>query len=123
MSQQAQCHTIVTILSLLGAQSGSKSANFCPSFFNNIFLIFLNYIMLQQKNKDKMVSIRFRDSELKQLAQQAKAVNLSRSAYITRKLQGLPVLTARVPPVNWDTYRELGAIASSLSALVYFVTC
>lgn len=79
--------------------------------------------MLQQKNKDKMVSIRFRDSELKQLAQQAKAVNLSRSAYITRKLQGLPVLTARVPPVNWDTYRELGAIASSLSALVYFVTC
>jgi hypothetical protein len=73
--------------------------------------------MLQQKNKDKMVSIRFQDSELKQLDQQAKAVNLSRSAYITRKLQGLPVRTARVPPVNWDTYRELGAISSSLSAL------
>jgi len=41
-------------------------------------------------------------------------VNLSRSAYITRKLSGLPVLPARVPAVNWQLYRELAQIAEQL---------
>ena len=73
--------------------------------------------MPNPENKDKIVSLRFRESELKHLDQQASAVNLSRSAYITRKLQGLPVLPARVPPVNWEAYRELGVISAQLSAL------
>ncbi|MEA5537121.1 plasmid mobilization protein [Crocosphaera sp. XPORK-15E] len=73
--------------------------------------------MPNPENKEKVVSIRFRESELSNLDQQAQAVNLSRSAYITRKLQGLPVLPARVPPVNWEAYRELGVISAQLSAL------
>ncbi len=72
--------------------------------------------MPNPENKDKVVSIRFRESELKNLDEQASAVNLSRSAYITRKLQGLPVLPARVPEVNWNIYRELGVISAQLSA-------
>ena len=72
--------------------------------------------MPNPENKDKVVSIRFRESELSQLDKQASAVNLSRSAYITRKLQGLPVLPARVPEVNWNIYRELGTISAQLSA-------
>ncbi|ACK68454.1 conserved hypothetical protein (plasmid) [Rippkaea orientalis PCC 8801] len=73
--------------------------------------------MPNPENKDKVVSLRFRESELKNLDEQASSVNLSRSAYITRKLQGLPVLPARVPPVNWEAYRELGGISAQLSAL------
>ncbi len=68
------------------------------------------------EKKEKVVSIRFRESELSNLDEQADAVNLSRSAYITRKLQGLPVLPSRVPPVNWNIYRELGEISTQLSA-------
>ena len=69
------------------------------------------------EKKEKVVSIRFRESELSNLDEQADAVNLSRSAYITRKLQGLPVLPSRVPPVNWNLYRQLGEISTQLSAL------
>ena len=73
--------------------------------------------MPNPENKEKVVSIRFRESELSNLDEQADSVNLSRSAYITRKLQGLPVLPSRVPPVNWNIYRELGEISTQLSAL------
>ncbi len=73
--------------------------------------------MPNPENKEKVVSIRFRESELSNLDKQADAVNLSRSAYITRTLQGLPVLPSRVPPVNWNIYRELGEISTQLSAL------
>ena len=69
------------------------------------------------EKKEKVVSIRFRESELSNLDEQADAVNLSRSAYITRKLQGLPVLPSRVPGVNWNIYRQLGEISTQLSAL------
>jgi hypothetical protein len=70
--------------------------------------------MPSPENKTKIISVRFRPTELEYLDTQAAAVNLSRSAYITRKLTGLPVLPARVPPVNWQLYRELAHIASEL---------
>ena len=73
--------------------------------------------MPNPEKKEKVVSIRFRESELSNLDEQADAVNLSRSAYITRKLQGLPVLPSRVPGVNWNIYRQLGEISTQLSAL------
>ena len=56
--------------------------------------------MPQPENKTQIISLRFRPTELEHLDSQAAAVNLSRSAYITRKLSGLPVLPARVPAVN-----------------------
>jgi hypothetical protein len=70
--------------------------------------------MPEPENKTKIISLRFRPTELEYLDRLAAAVNLSRSAYITRKLTGLPVLPARVPPVNWQLYRELAHIASEL---------
>ncbi len=70
--------------------------------------------MPSPENKTKIISLRFRPTELEYLDTQAAAVNLSRSAYIIRKLTGLPVLPARVPPVNWQLYRELAHIASEL---------
>ena len=73
--------------------------------------------MPNPENKEKVISIRFRESELSNLDEQASSVNLSRSAYITRSLQGLPVLPSRVPSVNWNIYRELGEISTQLSAL------
>lgn len=73
--------------------------------------------MPEPENKTKIVTLRFRPSALQDLDAMAKAVNLTRSAYITRKLTGLPVLPARVPAVNWQLYGELAEIAASLSAI------
>ncbi len=73
--------------------------------------------MPSPENKTKIVTLRFRPSELEQLDAQAKAVNLTRSAYITRKLTGLSVLPARVPAVNWQLYGELAKISASLPAI------
>lgn len=73
--------------------------------------------MPEQENKTKIVTLRYRPSELKELDAQAEAVNLSRSAYITKKMQGLPVLPAKVPEINWQAYRELCVIAHQLPAL------
>ena len=73
--------------------------------------------MPEPENKTKVVTIRFRPSQLEELDAQASAVNLSRSAYMTRKLTGQSVLPARVPAVNWQLYGELADIASSLLAI------
>ena len=69
------------------------------------------------ENKTKVVNFRFRPSELAQLDAAAASVNLTRSEFITRKLQGLPVQPTRVPAVNWKLYRELATIAKELPAL------
>ena len=73
--------------------------------------------MPEPEQKTKIVTIRFRPSELEQIDAQAKAVNLTRSAYMTRKLTGQSVLPARVPAVNWQLYGELAEISSSLPAI------
>ncbi len=73
--------------------------------------------MPSPENKTKIVTLRFSPSQLEELDLQAKAVNLTRSAYITRKLTGLPVIRARVPAVNWKLYGELADISSSLPAI------
>lgn len=69
------------------------------------------------ENKTRIVTLRLKPSELEQLDARAKAVNLSRSAYMTRKLTGLPMISARVPAVNWKLYGELADISSSLPDL------
>ncbi|MDY7015353.1 MAG: plasmid mobilization relaxosome protein MobC [Cyanobacteriota bacterium] len=73
--------------------------------------------MPELEKKTKIVTLRYRPSELKHLNARAKAVGLSRSAYITRKVQGLPVLPTRVPQVNWLAYEELSQIARCLPAI------
>ena len=73
--------------------------------------------MPEPENKTKIVTFRFRPSQLEQIDAQAKAVNLTRSAYVTRKLTGQSVLPARVPAVNWQLYGELANIALSLPAI------
>lgn len=73
--------------------------------------------MPEPENKTKIVTFRFKPSQLEELDAQAKAVNLTRSAYMTRKLSGTSVLPARVPAVNWQLYGELADIASSLPAI------
>jgi hypothetical protein len=71
----------------------------------------------EPENKTKIVTIRIKPSQLSELDAQAKAVNLTRSAYVTRKLSGTSVLPARVPAVNWQLYGELANISSSLPAI------
>ena len=73
--------------------------------------------MPEPEQKTKIVTIRFKPSQLEEIDAQAKAVNLTRSAYMTRKLTGQSVLPARVPAVNWQLYGELALIASSLPAI------
>lgn len=73
--------------------------------------------MPEPEQKTKIVTIRFKPSQLEQIDAQAKAVNLTRSAYMTRKLTGQSVLPARVPAVNWQLYGELAEISSSLPAI------
>ncbi|MDY7016537.1 MAG: plasmid mobilization relaxosome protein MobC [Cyanobacteriota bacterium] len=73
--------------------------------------------MPELEKKTQIISLRYRPSELERLDARAQAVGLSRSAYITRKVQGLPVLPPRVPQTNWLTYRELGEIARCLPAI------
>lgn len=73
--------------------------------------------MSEPENKTKVVTFRFKPSELEELDALAKAVNLTRSAYVTRKLTGKSILPARVPAVNWQIYGELAEIASSLPAI------
>ena len=73
--------------------------------------------MPEPEQKTKIVTIRFKPSQLEEIDAQAKAVNLTRSAYMTRKLTGQSVLPARVPAVNWQLYGELAEIASSLPAI------
>ncbi len=73
--------------------------------------------MPEPENKTKIVTIRFKPSQLEELDAMAKAVNLTRSAYMTRKLTGQSVLPARVPAVNWQLYGELAEISSSLPAI------
>ena len=73
--------------------------------------------MPEPENKTKIVTFRFKPSQLEELDAQAKAANLTRSAYVTRKLTGQSVLPARVPAVNWQLYGELADIASSLPAI------
>ena len=73
--------------------------------------------MPEPEQKTKIVTIRFKPSQLEEIDAQAQAVNLSRSAYMTRKLTGQSVLPARVPAVNWQLYGELAEIASSLPAI------
>ena len=73
--------------------------------------------MPEPEQKTKIVTIRFKPSQLEQIDAQASAVNLTRSAYITRKLTGQSVLPARVPAVNWQLYGELASISSSLPAI------
>jgi hypothetical protein len=73
--------------------------------------------MPEPEKKTKFVTLRYRPTELEHLNAQAKAVGLTRSAYITRKVQGLPVLPTRVPQVNWLAYEELGKIARELPAM------
>ena len=73
--------------------------------------------MPEPEQKTKIVTIRFRPSELEQIDAQAQAVNLTRSAYVTRKLTGQNVLPARVPAINWQLYGELAQVASSLPAI------
>ena len=73
--------------------------------------------MPEPENKTKIVTIRFKPSQLEQIDAQASAVNLTRSAYMTRKLTGQSVLPARVPAVNWQLYGELASISSSLPAI------
>lgn len=73
--------------------------------------------MPEPEQKTKIVTIRFKPSQIEEIDAQAKAVNLTRSAYMTRKLTGQSVLPARVPAVNWQLYGELADIASSLPAI------
>ena len=73
--------------------------------------------MPEPEQKTKIVTIRFKPSQLEEIDAQAQAVNLSRSAYMTRKLTGQSVLPARVPAVNWQLYGELAEISSSLPAI------
>ena len=73
--------------------------------------------MPEPENKTKIVTFRFKPSQLEELDAQAKAVNLTRSAYVTRKLSGQSVLPARVPAVNWQLYGKLAEISSSLPAI------
>ena len=73
--------------------------------------------MPEPENKSKVVTIRFKPSQLSELDAQAKAVNLTRSAYVTRKLTGQSVIPARVPAVNWQLYGELAQISESLPAI------
>ena len=73
--------------------------------------------MPEPENKTKIVTFRFKPSQLEELDAQAKAANLTRSAYVTRKLTGQSVLPARVPAVNWQLYGELADIASPLPAI------
>ncbi len=63
--------------------------------------------MLNKKNKTKIVTVRFTETELNQLDRRAKNVNLTRSAYITQILKGKPISPSIVPPVNWKLYGEL----------------
>ena len=67
-----------------------------------------------QENKDKIISIRFKPSELEKLDRNCKEVGLTRSAYINRKILSLPVQPARVPELNWEAYEILTAIAYHL---------
>jgi hypothetical protein len=69
------------------------------------------------ESKTKIISLRFKPSELATIDAQAKAVNLSRSVYIARKLTGLSVLPTVVPPINWKLYGELAEVAADLAAL------
>lgn len=71
--------------------------------------------MPELETKTKLVTIRLKPSELAHLDECAKAVNLSRSAYIYRKISGLPILPAKVPLINWKLYKELADIALVLS--------
>ena len=73
--------------------------------------------MPEPEQKTKIVTIRFKPSQLEEIDAQASAVNLTRSAYMTRKLTGQSVLPARVPAVNWQLYGELASISSSLPAI------
>lgn len=73
--------------------------------------------MYLTQNKTKTVTLRYRPADLEQLDRAAASVGLSRSAYITRKLQGLPLQPSKVPQVNWQAYAELGEIAHSLQDL------
>ena len=73
--------------------------------------------MPEPEQKTKIVTIRFKPSQIEEIDAQAKAVNLTRSAYMTRKLTGKSVLPARVPAVNWQLYGELAEISSSLPAI------
>lgn len=74
-------------------------------------------MIADNENKEKIVSLRFRESELRDLDRRAEEANLSRTAYITRKVQGLPVKSAPAPAVNWKTYGELATVATELSAI------
>ena len=67
-----------------------------------------------EENKEKIVSLRFKPSELEKLDRNCSEVGLTRSAYITRKILSLPVQPARVPDVNWQAYEHLTAIAYHL---------
>ena len=49
--------------------------------------------MPEPEQKTKIVTIRSNPSQLEEIDAQAKAVNLTRSAYITRKLTGQSELT------------------------------
>jgi HPt (histidine-containing phosphotransfer) domain-containing protein len=73
--------------------------------------------MSQPEKKTKTVTLRYRPTDLEKLDRAAASVGLSRSAYIARKLQGLPIQPSRTPQVNWQTYAELGEIARSLQNL------
>lgn len=76
--------------------------------------------MYLTQNKTKTVTLRYRPADLEQLDRAAASVGLSRSAYITRKLQEeLPPQPSKVPQVNWQAYAELGEIADSLSDLAH----
>lgn len=72
---------------------------------------------MEPEKKTKIVTLRYRPSELEHLDAQAEAVGLSRSAYITRKVQGLPVLPVKVPKINWSAYEKLSTIAQQLPAI------
>jgi len=73
--------------------------------------------MTELKRKDKIICLRCYPEELKEIDAQATAVDLNRSAYLWRKIRGLPVMPAKVPPINWQTYRELKEIVAELRAI------
>lgn len=73
--------------------------------------------MGQENYKTKIVNLRYTPEEAEHLKACAEAVGLSRSEYIRRKLEGLPIRAAKVPPVNWKAYEQLRAIATELSAI------
>ena len=73
--------------------------------------------MIKKENKTKIVTLRFRPSDLKELNEKAQEVMLTRSAYISRKLMGLPILPTRIPKVNWQLYHELSNLTTSLAAI------